>query len=84
MSSVTGDGGGDREQRNIVGELASVCFDDIESGLLILDKDLNIVMWNAWMTKASRVSRKQALGKGLDEVFPEIKDTRVWKQSVLR
>ena len=79
MSSVTGDGGAEREQRNIVGELASVCFDDIESGLLILDKDLNIIMWNAWMTKASRVSRKQALGKGLDEVFPEIKDTRVWK-----
>lgn len=79
MSSVTGDGGVEREQRNIVGELASVCFDDIESGLLILDKDLNIIMWNAWMTKASRVSRKQALGKGLDEVFPEIKDTRVWK-----
>ena len=79
MSSVTGEGGGDREQRNIVGELASVCFDDIESGLLILDKDLNIVMWNAWMTKASRVSRKQALGKCLDEVFPELKDTRVWK-----
>ena len=65
MSSVTGEGGGDREQRNIVGELASVCFDDIESGLLILDKDLNIVMWNAWMTKASRVSPETSLGQVL-------------------
>ena len=69
-----------------VGELASVCFADIESGLMVLDKSGRIIMWNAWMSKASRVASKNAVGRELPEVFPTIAETRVWKsiQSALK
>ncbi len=69
-----------------VGELASVCFADIESGLMVLDKSGRIIMWNAWMSKASRVASKDAVGRELPEVFPTIAETRVWKaiQSALK
>ncbi|MBT6491663.1 MAG: hypothetical protein HOK97_17975, partial [Deltaproteobacteria bacterium] len=60
-----------------VGELASVCFADIESGLMVLDKSGRIIMWNAWMSKASRVASKDAVGRELPEVFPTIAETRV-------
>ena len=62
-----------------VGELASVAFTDIESGLMVLDRDCRLVMWNAWMSKAARVASKDAVGKLLNEVFPTITETRVWK-----
>ena len=62
-----------------VGELASVAFADIESGLMVLDKDCRLVMWNAWMSKAARVASKDAVGKLLSDVFPTITETRVWK-----
>lgn len=76
----------DDSEKVAVGELASVCFADIESGLMVLDKSGRIIMWNAWMSKAARVASKDAVGRELPEVFPTIAETRVWKaiQSALK
>jgi len=42
-------------------------------GIVILDRDLRIVFWNRWMEEHSRMSRSDVLGRGIMELFPELK-----------
>lgn len=41
-------------------------------GQIVLDAAGEIVLWNTWMEEASGVSSTQALGRSLDDVFPEL------------
>ena len=47
-------------------------LDGIAAGLIVLGTDRTIVHWNAWMASASRRAAAEAIGKPLDQVFPEI------------
>ena len=47
-------------------------LDGIAAGLIVLGADRTIVHWNAWMAAASRRAAAEAIGKPLDQVFPEI------------
>ncbi len=44
-------------------------FDSINIGLIVVDAQENIVLWNEWMVKHSGVSQKVALGRDLTSVF---------------
>ncbi len=45
-------------------------LDHIASGILAIDRDANIVLWNNNMEQWSAQSRQQVLGKSLFELFP--------------
>jgi len=47
-------------------------LDGIAAGLIVLGADRTIIHWNAWMAAASRRAAAEAIGKPLDQVFPEI------------
>ncbi|MBF0192002.1 MAG: response regulator [Magnetococcales bacterium] len=46
-------------------------------GTILLDPDQNIVFWNDWMEKGSRLSADEVLNRALLEVFPELKNSRI-------
>jgi PAS domain S-box-containing protein len=57
--------------------LLSAVFNGCEVGLIVLDSDHHIVLWNAWMAKASGIPQEAALGTTLDALFPQLLGTRV-------
>jgi two-component system, sensor histidine kinase and response regulator len=57
--------------------LLSAVFNGCEVGMIVLDSDQRIVLWNAWMAKASGIPHEEALGTTLDALFPPLLGTRV-------
>src|SRR5262249_30013766 len=60
-----------------IAPLLSAVFDGCEVGMIVLDSDRRIVLWNAWMAKASGIPHEAALGTTLEVLFPQLLDTRV-------
>jgi len=46
-------------------------LDHISSGILAINQDANIVLWNKQMQRWTKISQEQADGKNLFELFPE-------------
>src|SRR5262245_5271527 len=57
--------------------LLSAVFNGCEVGMIVLDSDQRIVLWNAWMAKAAGIPHEEALGTTLEALFPHLLDTRV-------
>lgn len=55
---------------NALGLYHHEIFDLINMGLLIVDAQENIVMWNGWLERHSGIPAKIALGNNLNDVFP--------------
>jgi two-component system, sensor histidine kinase and response regulator len=51
--------------------------DQVAIGLISLNTDLIITGWNAWLEKNSHISSEAAIGNTLENLFPEIKDSRI-------
>ena len=49
----------------------------LDVGLIIVDREQHITLWNPWIARASKIPDDQALGKRLDELFPEIRESRL-------
>lgn len=45
-------------------------LDKAHSGMIIIDKELKIVLWNQWLERFSGKGRDEVLGKALTEVCP--------------
>ncbi|MGH8169808.1 MAG: response regulator [Steroidobacteraceae bacterium] len=45
-------------------------LDAINGGIIVLDRNRRIVLWNVWMRAASGVTEDDARGKSLAEIFP--------------
>jgi len=60
-----------------IAPLLSAVFNGCEVGMIVLDSDQRIVLWNAWMAKASGIPHEEALGTTLDALFPQLRGTRV-------
>src|SRR5215470_1056991 len=58
-------------------QLLHAVFDACEVGMIILDGDRRIMLWNAWIAQASAIPSDVALGATLDVVFPQLVGTRV-------
>lgn len=54
----------------------------IANGIFVVDADGHVAVWNHWMAQYSGISADAALGRPVDEVFPEITGTRF--ESALR
>src|SRR5688500_7188745 len=46
-------------------------FDSLDLGLIVLDRELRIVTWNAWIASASGIPAAAASGRRLPELFPD-------------
>jgi PAS domain S-box-containing protein len=44
----------------------------IDSGLILLDAERQVILWNAWVSASSGISATNALGKSLYELFPTL------------
>lgn len=53
-----------------VASYQSQILNSINMGLIVVDVDCKIVMWNAWMEKHSGISSATALQHSIDTVFP--------------
>ena len=58
-------------------ELLLALSDASEIGLVLIGGDGCIVLWNAWIAKASGIDAARALGARLAAVFPEVAGTRI-------
>ncbi|MBI5165141.1 MAG: diguanylate cyclase, partial [Magnetospirillum sp.] len=48
-----------------------------ELGIVLLTANGSVALWNAWMAKASGIAAAEAVGRGLDAVFPDVAGTRI-------
>ncbi len=58
-------------------DLFRALSDASEIGLVLIDGDGSIVLWNQWMSKASGIGADSAQGSTLAAVFPQLAGSRV-------
>ncbi|MBF0225009.1 MAG: diguanylate cyclase [Desulfobacterales bacterium] len=59
----------------------SQIFDMINSGIVILDRDLKVVKWNRWMENYSKIPANDVIGKSIIEFYPNL-DNAKFKRNV--
>jgi len=47
-------------------------FETINTGLVVLDKEMTVQYWNRWMTLHSGISADDIVGKKLFEKYPQL------------
>lgn len=52
-------------------------FDAVDIGIIVLDEQHRIVGWNDWIARVSRQPKQSVLGKGLYDIFPMARNTRL-------
>ncbi|MFH1493821.1 MAG: diguanylate cyclase [Pseudomonadota bacterium] len=57
--------------------LCAAAFDAASNGLLVLDHEERIVLWNEWMSHHSGLSPQKVMGRTLTELFPELQGSRL-------
>lgn len=62
-----------RAEESMHEEIINLC----DIGLLVVDCDLGILRWNRWMELHSRISRAQAIGRRLEDLFPVLTGSTV-------
>lgn len=50
---------------------------DLTHGVIVLDHQAKIVLWNGWMTKMSGLSMQEVIGAELTDIFPALAQTRI-------
>ncbi|MES1982610.1 MAG: EAL domain-containing protein [Pseudomonadota bacterium] len=58
--------------------LAAEVLKVLPVGLIVVDSTEQILVWNEWLEDASGISQQQALNLKLSELFPEIKNGRLY------
>lgn len=47
-------------------------IDTLSEGIVVINRRLEIVLWNQWMTEHSKIDKNEALGKNITDLFPEL------------
>jgi diguanylate cyclase (GGDEF)-like protein len=55
----------------------SAILDAIASGIVVLDADGHVLIWNEWMVRHSGLPADIAIGRRFSDLFPEIDGTRL-------
>jgi PAS domain S-box-containing protein len=55
----------------------SALFDALDVGMILLDGDHRIIAWNAWLVSAAEISSNSALGRRLEDLFPQARLTQL-------
>ncbi len=50
---------------------------ECETGVIVLDGGGVVVLWNDWIARSSRVPAEKAVGKRLQDIFPELETSRL-------
>jgi PAS domain S-box-containing protein len=53
-----------------------VVIDALDIGIIVLDREGDIVDWNEWLARVTGLTRQSVLGKNLYELFPALLKTR--------
>jgi len=54
------------------GDLASVVVDGLDSGVIVVDREKRIIVWNDWIAMATRKPAAECIGRTLEELFPDM------------
>jgi diguanylate cyclase (GGDEF)-like protein len=57
--------------------IAARALNLVNGGVIVLDADQHIVLWNSWLTPRCGRAASRVLGLSLFEVFPELRGSRV-------
>jgi HEAT repeat protein len=49
----------------------------LDLGIFITDPDLRVVTWNQWMSRNSGIPESQAIGKKIQELFPDLEKNKI-------
>jgi diguanylate cyclase (GGDEF)-like protein len=66
-----------RTTSDFAGDLAARTLNLVNSGLIVLDADQRIVLWNGWMTPRCGRAAARVQAQPLFAVFPELRGSRV-------
>jgi PAS domain S-box-containing protein len=58
-------------------QIGGAVLDVLDTGIIILDGDYRIRIWNVWMERASDLTQASLAGQSIWEVFPALDDTRL-------
>jgi PAS domain S-box-containing protein len=58
-------------------ELSLAVFDALDTGLILVDGDRRIAIWNDWFSTACGIGVEAAVGKKFEELFPQSKFHRL-------
>ncbi len=56
---------------------SSLLLDYLELGVLVIDEQGHILVWNRWLERYSGIKVGDAVGKKISEIFPEIIGSRI-------
>lgn len=65
------------DAHSIQSQLCTASFNAVSHGLIVLDHEERVVMWNAWMSKHSNQTQAETLGRKLVDIFPELCGSRL-------
>ena len=54
------------------GDLASVVVDGLDSGVIVVDREKRIIVWNDWIAASTRKPAAECVGRTLEELFPDM------------
>lgn len=57
--------------------LGQQLLDGLQAGLILIDRAGRVIAWNAWMVRHSGLAADEVAGKRLDEVYPEVRQSRL-------
>jgi diguanylate cyclase (GGDEF)-like protein/PAS domain S-box-containing protein len=60
-------------------KLAAAVLEECNLGIIVLDENANVIIWNHWMSQHSRIPAELALRQKLETLFPELEDSRLLK-----
>ena len=62
----------------IEAEISNKIVNNIDDGIIVVDMDMRVCYWNKWIEQRSNKTYEETLSKNLVELFPEIKDSRLY------
>jgi len=58
-----------------------IIFNTVNNGIIILDKELNILAWNKWLEIFTKIKEQDILNKNLCTVFPYINEKKLQRKA---
>ncbi|NRA16402.1 MAG: EAL domain-containing protein [Oceanospirillaceae bacterium] len=58
-------------------DIYAAIVDQSNVGIFVIDQDSKLICWNQWMVRSSNIEAGFALGKALEEIFPDLQGLRL-------
>ncbi|MCJ8299903.1 MAG: PAS domain S-box protein, partial [Pseudomonadales bacterium] len=58
-------------------DIYAAIVDQSNVGIFVIDQDSKLICWNQWMVRSSNIEACFALGKALEEIFPDLQGLRL-------